>query len=411
MPSLGFLVACTLIALAASGLVALRTPEKSAMVLEAEAALESFRAAAAEMEVERLDASKLQRLTAKYAQERDKARQVLEQRNRRTLQQVIQATSESSGDVISLDDLEEELDPDYLIEQSREQLDEIVETILSEEIERLSQQPAGSSSNCVSSDVAAKEMDDALTRFQLDQIGMKDHAGAGGWIVHSMTSDTYVPPPMEHQRLGSSWLRSFLPDDLEYFLPSGWEDWDTRVPTSLAHSLGWTGTVASPETILHPTTLPGACWPMKGAQGQVVVNLPYPVDVSAVSIDHASKILLSDPAEQLQSAPKKVQFLGYPPCDKDCNGLLFDPSHPVELAEGVFDAMEGSSVQTFAVEALDPKESEGSCAVDTCSGPPATTIAAVSLKVLENWGNLDYTCLYRIRVHGEPVVVDASMRK
>jgi Sad1 / UNC-like C-terminal len=28
------------------------------------------------------------------------------------------------------------------------------------------------------------------------------------------------------------------------------------------------------------------------------------------------------------------------------------------------------------------------------------TTAAIQLEILNNWGNPDYTCLYRIRVHG-----------
>jgi hypothetical protein len=31
-------------------------------------------------------------------------------------------------------------------------------------------------------------------------------------------------------------------------------------------------------------------------------------------------------------------------------------------------------------------------------------VKAVSFIVEENWGNADYTCLYRVRVHGDKVV-------
>jgi SUN domain-containing protein 1/2 len=30
-------------------------------------------------------------------------------------------------------------------------------------------------------------------------------------------------------------------------------------------------------------------------------------------------------------------------------------------------------------------------------------VAAIRLEIESNWGNEDYTCLYRFRVHGDPI--------
>ena len=37
----------------------------------------------------------------------------------------------------------------------------------------------------------------------------------------------------------------------------------------------------------------------------------------------------------------------------------------------------------------------------SCSSPPRFDVAAITLKILENWGSTEYTCIYRFRVHGE----------
>ena len=48
-------------------------------------------------------------------------------------------------------------------------------------------------------------------------------------------------------------------------------------------------------------------------------------------------------------------------------------------------------------------EDQGGCAAEgatACSSPPVVAFAGVTVKVLENWGNPDYTCIYRFRLHG-----------
>ena len=52
------------------------------------------------------------------------------------------------------------------------------------------------------------------------------------------------------------------------------------------------------------------------------------------------------------------------------------------------------------------EDAETSCSVEaaSCSTPPKITVAAITVKILENHGNPDYTCMYRFRVHGEQVL-------
>jgi SUN domain-containing protein 1/2 len=198
------------------------------------------------------------------------------------------------------------------------------------------------------------------------------------------------------------------------------------------------GDVAPPEALIQKNTLPGSCWPMEGSTGQVTLKLAYPVVVESVSIDHISQDII--PESKYDSAPKHMKIVGYPPCGDDdsssnCVAIGFDLNNPIDIAEIQYD-VDGPSIQTFdsyytkAIDSMPPplpapttafsinddddddddddnEEEEvasGSCSVQaaSCSGPPRISVAAVAVKVLENWGNPDFTCLYRLRLHGDP---------
>lgn len=77
----------------------------------------------------------------------------------------------------------------------------------------------------------------SLQRYADDGIGLVDHAQQGAKVVHTMTSNTYTPPPLPSQTLGSVWWRSFIPQDWENLLPEGWEHWNVGIPSYVYHSL------------------------------------------------------------------------------------------------------------------------------------------------------------------------------
>jgi Sad1 / UNC-like C-terminal len=275
--------------------------------------------------------------------------------------------------------------------------------------------------NCTNSSFAAKEVQAAVNRYANDGIGVVDHA-EGAAIVIERTSATYQPPVSD--TLSSVWWSRYIPEDWErWLLPAGWQDWNAR-PNFLSHTVGSArhggllrGDVAPPSAILQASTLPGSCWPMAGSSGRVTLRLPYPVKVSAVSLDHVSRLLVTEEAS-LTSAPKTLRVYGYPACESDCAGLGFDVNRKVLLKEFQYDAQAGG-VQTFAVASQAPANPSPSCdgapaAMDdtadansgSCTAPHPESVepmVGIELAVRENLGNSDYTCLYRFRVHGEAV--------
>jgi SUN domain-containing protein 1/2 len=285
--------------------------------------------------------------------------------------------------------------------------------------------PTVDADNCTSPGVAMLQVHRAVHQFANDGIGLKDHAH-GSTILYDRTSETYQPASAD--TLGSVWWSRFIPEDWErWLLPDGWQEWNA-MPLFLSHTFGssnrrgslFRADVSPPSAIFHGNTLPGSCWPMAGSSGRVTFQLPYPVKLSAVSLEHASALLLTNKA-LMSSAAKKLAVYGYPACQQSCRGLGFDEHRRMLLATIEYDKDRGG-IQTFNVRSPAPGKPSASCAAvaeahspemnsaGSCSAPPSAESAAepvvgIEVVVLENWGNVDYTCLYRFRVHGEATKV------
>ena len=126
----------------------------------------------------------------------------------------------------------------------------------------------------------------------------------------------------------------------------------------------------SPRTILQPGSAPGQCWAFRGSYGTVVVKLSSPIFISAVTIEHISPLL--SPDGHIHSAPKTLSLSGVGSGDSLASLLNFTYS------------ASGEPVQTFWLG----EESQRS------------RYETVELTVHKNHGHPEYTCLYRLRVHG-----------
>ncbi|XP_012861455.2 SUN domain-containing protein 3 [Echinops telfairi] len=181
-----------------------------------------------------------------------------------------------------------------------------------------------------------------LKKLREDQVQMADYAlkSAGGSIIEEGTSETY-----KNDNAKLSW-----------------------------HGVGFLNYEMPPDTILQPDVHPGKCWAFPGSRGHTLVKLARRIVPTAVTVEHIS--LRVSPSGNISSAPKEFSIYGI---SKECNG------EEIFLGQFIYNKKE-TTVQTFE---LQHEASE--------------SLLCVKLKILSNWGHPNYTCLYRFRVHGNPV--------
>ncbi|CAG8471310.1 31895_t:CDS:2 [Gigaspora margarita] len=196
-----------------------------------------------------------------------------------------------------------------------------------------------------------------------------------------------------------------------------------------------------PVTAISPDTHVGQCWPFPGHEGQLAILLNRRVHVTAVTYDHVSK----DVAVDVLSAPREFEVWGI--VDDGTGGRTKQPDNndfpDVESIEedcgdredGEYDSVRSNNFpgqsSPKALEADPSIENSTSGELKLGSSPlhhflgrfsydinglPVQTfevsekilksnkpVRAIIMKVLNNWGKPSYTCLYRFRVHGDPV--------
>ncbi|KAL0954991.1 hypothetical protein HGRIS_003917 [Hohenbuehelia grisea] len=220
-------------------------------------------------------------------------------------------------------------------------------------------------------------------QYGRDLLNKADYAlhSAGGQVVPALTSDTIEVHP-------SSVFKSML----GFVLGSG-------------RAVG-----LPPVTALHHELRNGRCWPFAGSQGQLGIVLAAPVHIDEVVVEH----IPSDVAYDSRSAPREMEVWGLVEGVDNLQRLQEwkdaraaarensgeeDEAYPttlpsnvpyVRVARFMYDAKAPNAVQAFAV---DPEVA--GLGID---------FGVVVFMVRSNWGREEYTCLYRVRVHGQPLV-------
>ncbi|XP_058804893.1 tetratricopeptide repeat protein 39C-like [Phymastichus coffea] len=181
-----------------------------------------------------------------------------------------------------------------------------------------------------------------LQSYDADKTGMADYAleSSGGAILSTRDTETYSA--------GVSVLKLF------------------GIPFCRQQN--------TPRAIIQRRVLPGECWAIKGSQGSVVIQLFGSVRISGVSLEHISPMI--SPTGDTTSAPRDFSIWGLLNAG-DKNGNL--------LGRFKYDNF-GPSLQYFEMDRI-------------CDTP----YKIVELKIHSNSGNDKYTCIYRIRVHGNLV--------
>ncbi|XP_017895402.1 PREDICTED: SUN domain-containing protein 1 isoform X2 [Capra hircus] len=185
-------------------------------------------------------------------------------------------------------------------------------------------------------------VNNALKLYSQDKTGMVDFAleSGGGSVLSTRCSETYETKTA---------LISLFGVPLWYFSQS-------------------------PRVAIQPDIYPGNCWAFRGSQGYLVVRLSMTIRPTAFTLEHIPKAL--SPTGSITSAPKDFAVYGL-------ENEYQEEGQP--LGRFTYD-QEGESLQMFAA----PKK-------------PERAFQIVELRIFSNWGHPEYTCLYRFRVHGEPV--------
>ncbi|XP_020279706.1 tetratricopeptide repeat protein 39C-like [Pseudomyrmex gracilis] len=127
----------------------------------------------------------------------------------------------------------------------------------------------------------------------------------------------------------------------------------------------------TPRALIQTGVLPGECWALKGSSGSVVIRLLGHVHISGVSLEHISSSI--SPTGETATAPRDFSIWGL---------LDLEDEKPFLFGRFVYDNT-GSPLQYFDVENRANEAYE-----------------IIELKVHSNSGNPEYTCIYRLRVHG-----------
>ncbi|XP_038619655.1 SUN domain-containing protein 1 isoform X2 [Tachyglossus aculeatus] len=185
-------------------------------------------------------------------------------------------------------------------------------------------------------------VNNALKLYSQDKTGMVDFAleSGGGSILSTRCSETYETKTA---------LISLFGIPLWYFSQS-------------------------PRVVIQPDIHPGNCWAFKGSQGYLVVRLSMMIYPTAFTLEHIPKTL--SPTGNITSAPKAFSVYGLENEYQE-EGLL--------LGQFTYNQA-GESLQMFQA-----------------AKKPEKAFQIVELRISSNWGHPEYTCLYRFRVHGEPI--------
>nr|XP_020444389.1 SUN domain-containing protein 1-like isoform X7 [Monopterus albus] len=181
----------------------------------------------------------------------------------------------------------------------------------------------------------------ALRLFSQDRTGLADYAleSGGGSILSTRCSETYQTKAV---------LLSLFGVPLWYFSQS-------------------------PRAVIQPNVHPGNCWAFRGSTGFLGIRLSLRILPTAFSLEHIPKALAPNGA--LLSAPRDFSVYG-----------LDDESQERGQLLGTYTYKEdGEALQTFSVTEENDR-----------------AFQIIEVKVLSNWGQQEYTCMYRFRVHGTP---------
>ncbi|QSL64252.1 hypothetical protein MERGE_000408 [Pneumocystis wakefieldiae] len=215
----------------------------------------------------------------------------------------------------------------------------------------------------------------ALHKYSSDVLARPDFAlySSGARIDPFLTSPTYLQRPTR-------------------FIP--------RLLSKIFWNIGCTWGYPPAMAINHENTV-GMCWAFPGSSGQISIRLSETIFLTDITIEHVH----SDIAHDISTAPRDIQFWAH--IDQpDLQELVIQhtSSQPLNsnppsksyflIATVTYDIFSTYSIQTFPIPAV----------IQQLNIP----VQNVLFRILNNWGNDKFTCLYRIRVHGSKLTLNQT---
>lgn len=222
-------------------------------------------------------------------------------------------------------------------------------------------------------------------------INIPDYAlkSSGGYIVYSHTSPSFIGEIRynKHYHHNNKENRSFIKTLLSKYLITS------------SHSL-----YSSANLILDPHILPGYGWSMNGPSGYITIGLAKPIYPKSFTIDHLPENLNIEPSTS--SAPRYIEVIGiydlkkfklnqiktnnenkkYQRMGKNSNGNEDENNNEIILIPVFeFNPTLSSSITVPVPENIYLNIKK--------------PISYIHVKILSNWGNNDYTTIYRLRIH------------
>lgn len=214
----------------------------------------------------------------------------------------------------------------------------------------------------------------ALTKYSSGRVGLMDWT-IGGHIFHHSPTLSHLP---SHHAGNSPSILSKVSDSVTSFF-------DLPAPSSVSSSVTAPPNSHDATNVLDDRTELGRCWAMKGSDGFVVIHLKEAVVITSVTIEHVSPKI----ARTNATAPKLMKVWGVWPSGQPTSAAVEAKRHsnlqPVgdELGDFIYDLNAKTPWQTFAMEQ---------------NNNVAYNMATIG--ILSNYDDPNYTCIYRIRVHG-----------
>lgn len=164
----------------------------------------------------------------------------------------------------------------------------------------------------------------------------------------------------------------------------------------------------SPETALDGDMEVGSCWPMKGGAGTLGIILAEPIVPRLITVDHIVKAMAISP----HSAPRSLELWGLVRSSIEGDRLLSMDAESVsegrdilntpQLLSGSYASATFFRIAQFTYD-IHAHRATQIFNVSIATANTASAFHVVMLVVRDNWGEGAYTCLYRVRIHGDPI--------